>query len=77
MFVIKENKASLDSVQPTMNICANTTLKQALKDKKVKKLLVQVCFKSTIKVPSQHTENTTMVLFQIIFSFTEMVLVIP
>jgi len=57
MFATKENRASLDFVQHTMNTYVNTTLKQVLKHKKDKRSLALKFYKDTSKVLSKHSKT--------------------
>jgi len=74
MCATKVSSQLLDSVQLTMNTCANTTHRLVLKDRKVKKLFLLRCYKSISRTPSWLSVITIMVLCRITFSSTETVL---
>jgi len=76
MFVIKVNKVSSGFAQPTMNICVNIIHKRALKLKRVRRLSVRESLVVISRVLSKLGEITITEIYQTIFSFTGMVLVI-
>lgn len=73
MFATRESRVSSDSVPPMMSTCANTTPKQVLKARKDKKSSAREFSKNTSRVHSRLSETTTMEIYQITFSSTEMV----
>lgn len=73
MFAIKVNRVLLASVPPTTSICASTTPRRVPKARRARRLSALVCSKSTSRVPSKHSETTTMVPSQTTSSSTEMV----
>lgn len=77
MFATRVSRVSLDSVQPTTNICASTTLKQALKARKDKRSSALVFFKNISRVHSKPSEIITMEICQTTFSSTETESAIP
>lgn len=75
MFATRVSKVLSVLLPHMIHTCVNITLRQAHKDRKVKRLYLQIFYKTTMEVHFKLTETIIKANYQITFSSTEMVLV--